>query len=73
MAATETELEMVQRHIREGDADVERQREIVARLRGRDAPIENVASALLASFEDLLGQHKAHLARLEDKGAAHHV
>ena len=69
MAEDETELEMVQRHVREGEAHVARQREIVVELRERGDPTE-MALALLAEFEDLLHQHKAHLIRIEAKGSA---
>jgi len=69
MADKETELEMVQRHVREGEAHVERQREIVAELRARGDRTD-LAVALLAEFEDMLRQHRAHLARVETKGAA---
>ncbi|TNC69471.1 hypothetical protein [Rubellimicrobium roseum] len=72
MADHETELEMVQRHVREGEAHVKRQREIVAELRERGHPTD-VAIALLAEFEDLLRQHKAHLVRIEATKSAPHA
>ncbi len=69
MAEDETELEMVQRHVREGEAHVERQREIVAEVQARGEPTE-MAVTLLAEFEDLLRLHKAHLARVAGNGSA---
>lgn len=59
----ETELQMVQRHVSEGRAHVERQRRIVAEMRDRGEPVE-LALTLLAQFEDLLRQHEAHLTRI---------
>ena len=69
MTDDETELEMVQRHVREGEAHVERQREIVVELREQGHPTD-MAVTLLAEFEDLLRQHKAHLIRIEAQNAA---
>ena len=70
MSAAESEREMVQRHVREGEGHVARQRELVAELRERGDPAE-MAVALLAEFEDLLGLHRAHLSRLDDKNSTH--
>ena len=64
MAEGETELQMVQRHVRQGEAHVARQHEIVAELRERGHPTD-MAVVLLGEFEDLLRLHEAHLARLE--------
>ena len=60
----ETELEMVRRHVREGEMHVKRQGEIVAELKEQGAPVD-MAVALLNQFQNLLRQHKEHLARLE--------
>jgi hypothetical protein len=59
----ETELEMVQRHVREGEEHVARQREIVGRLPPSNE-IAGIARALLTEFEDTLAAHRDHLARL---------
>ena len=67
MSGDETELRMVERHVREGRAHVERQRAIVARLRAGGQPWE-VAEQLLAEFETIQGQHEAHLERLQGRG-----
>lgn len=67
MRTGETELEMAQRHVREGEAHVLRQREIVAELPA-DSDLRLMAETLLDELEDVLRQHKAHLARLEAKG-----
>ena len=72
MAKGETELQMVRRHVREGEAHVQRQREIVTEMWERGAPTE-IAVTLLEAFQDTLRQHKAHLVRLEardDAGSA---
>lgn len=60
----ETDLEMVRRHVREGEVHVKRQEEIIAELKLRGAPTD-VAVILLEQFEDVLRQHKAHLKRLQ--------
>lgn len=66
MRAEETELEMVRRHVREGERHLAGQRALIARLRASDLPTEE-AEALLDTFEDLQRQHEAHLARVEGK------
>jgi ATP-dependent protease HslVU (ClpYQ) peptidase subunit len=69
VAKGETELQMVQRHVREGEAHVQRQREIVTKMWERGAPTE-VAVTLLEAFQETLRQHKAHLSRLEARDDA---
>ena len=64
MGADETELEMVRRHIREGERHLTGQRALIARLKDSNLPTKE-AEALLGSFEDLQRQHEAHLARVE--------
>jgi ATP-dependent protease HslVU (ClpYQ) peptidase subunit len=64
VAKGETELQMVQRHVREGEAHVQRQREVVTKMWERGAPTD-IAVTLLEAFQDTLRQHKAHLVRLE--------
>ena len=59
----ETELEMVERHVREGERHVARQREILAEL-GRDGHPTAIARDLLVLFEWTLAQHRAHLNEL---------
>ena len=68
MAKGETELQMVQRHVREGEAHVQRQGEIVAEMRERGAPTD-MAISLLEQFQDILRLHKAHLAKLKAREA----
>jgi hypothetical protein len=63
----ETELERVQRHIREGAGLLARQRFLIARMRMGGAPTEE-AEALLATFEDSQRQHEAHLAGIARAG-----
>jgi hypothetical protein len=72
VANSEKELQMVRRHVREGEARVQRQREIVMKMWEMGAPT-NIAVTLLEAFQDTLRQHKAHLVRLEardDAGSA---
>lgn len=69
MGEGETELEMVQRHVREGRARVERQGELVARLRTKGEPVD-IAESLLSQFRASQQQHEAHLAQLDDKQGA---
>ena len=64
MRAEETELEMVQRHVREGEKHLVNQRALIDRLRASELPTGE-AEALLDTFEDMQGQHIAHLMRLQ--------
>src|SRR5262245_46309343 len=59
----ETELQMVERHIREGEVRVLRQREIVRELFDHNHPTA-LAEQLLLAFEQTLLDHRAHLTRL---------
>ncbi len=59
----ETDIEMVQRHVREGEGQVARQRELVDSL-PLESELAETARALLAQFEDMQEMHRAHLARL---------
>jgi hypothetical protein len=59
----ETELQMVQRHVREGAVHVARQREIVAQFHANGNPTE-LAEKLLAGFQGMQFEHEAHLERL---------
>ena len=65
----ETTLEMVRRHVAEGHAHVERQKEIIAML-DRDGHDTVEARALLKVFEQSQAQHVAHLHRLETEAGA---
>jgi hypothetical protein len=67
-SADETELEMVRRHVREGEEHLAKQRALIARLKTSHRPTED-AEALLDTFEDLQRQHKAHLVLIESKDA----
>ena len=69
MAKGETELQMVQRHVREGEAHVQRQSEIVTKMRERGASTD-IPVTLLAAFQETLRQHKAHLGRIEARDDA---
>jgi hypothetical protein len=67
MTAGESELERVERHVREGEVHVARQREIVDRL-APSGEVAGIARTLLAEFEDTLDLHRARLARLRKAG-----
>ncbi len=63
MGAEETELEMVQRHVREGKEIVARQRALVARLGAAGRPTGE-AERLLNNLQDVQRLHEDHLARI---------
>jgi len=63
MAGSETTLEMVRRHVRQGECHVERQHAIIAALSAGGHPVD-MATMLLGEFEATLREHRAHLARL---------
>lgn len=69
MDSNESELAMVQRHVREGKALLERQRGIVAGLEADGLPT-GVAIALLRQFEAIQDQHEVHLKRVSAREAA---
>ena len=60
MAVVETELEMVERHVQQGERHVSRQLEIIAEMNDRNQPID-LAESLLFSFERSLSAHRDHL------------
>jgi len=64
----ESEIEMVQRHVREGERHAVRQREIVASL-PPDTDLAKTAHQLLTLFEESLENHREHLARLLREGS----
>ena len=59
----ETDIEMVQRHVCEGEEHIVRQRELVAKL-PPDSDLAESAQQLLTVFEENLKSHRKHLARL---------
>ena len=69
MVKGETELQMVQRHVRQGEAHLQRQREIITEMWERGASTD-MAVALLEQFQDTLRLHKAHLIRIEARDDA---
>ena len=66
MSVAETETEMVQRHVRQGEACVNHQREVVESFRARGFD-SSVAERLLETFEELQDAHLAHLQRLSPR------
>ena len=63
MTTEETELEMVQRHVRQGERHVSRQIEIIADIKFRKQPTSS-AENMLFSFDRSLRVHKSHLDQL---------
>ena len=63
MTGTETRLQTAERHVREAEAHIARQREIVEELR-RDGHPTIEAEILLRIFEDTLKSHLDGLARV---------
>ena len=64
MTSFETKLEMAERHVREGEYHVARQREIIAHPTEHGRSTE-LAERLLLNLEDLLTLHRGHLARIK--------
>ena len=64
MRKEETELGMVQRHVRRGAIGVAMQIQLVAKLRASGRPTE-LAEQILTTFEESQRQHVAHLMRLQ--------
>lgn len=69
MAPTETPLEMVQRHVRQGEQTIADQLLLIGRLRRGGLPTEE-AVVLLGQFRAMLDEHSAHLQRMLDEGDA---
>ena len=63
MTTGETNLEMVQRHVRQGEKHVSRQLEIIAEMQLRKQPTGS-AENLLFNFDRSPRAHKAHLEQL---------
>ena len=69
MRFTETEFEMVERHVHDGKLHVARQQSIVAAF--REAPERlaertlELAERTLTSLEEMQSEHEAHLDRLK--------
>ena len=65
MREGETELEMVQRHVRQGERHVSRQLEIIADMQLRKQSTSS-AENLLFNFDRSLRAHKVHLEQLTE-------
>ena len=63
MTTKKIELEMVQRHVRQGERHVPRQIEIIADMKFRKQPTSS-AEKMLFSFDRSLCVHKSHLDQL---------
>lgn len=64
MPRSETELQMVARHVREGEAILERQRALIAKLNERRSTTDE-AETLLDIYETSQALHLDHLKRLQ--------
>jgi hypothetical protein len=65
----ETEIEMAERHIREGEEHVAHQLDILARL-PPSGELTEIARKSLADSEENLAAHRARLAHLLDRSSA---
>ena len=63
MAVGETELQMVERHIRQGERHVSRKIEIIADMQRRGQPTR-LAERLLFNFDNILRAQREHLSEL---------
>jgi hypothetical protein len=66
MGPTETPLEMVQPHVRQGEQTIADQLLLIGRLRRGGLPTEE-AVVLLGQFRALQDEHLAHLQRMVDE------
>lgn len=66
MQPGETELEMVSRHMADGDRQIEKQRALIAHMESTGASTV-AAVALLGAFVDVQSLHCEHLARLQNR------
>ena len=64
MPRSETELQMVTRHVREGEAILERQRALIAKLNERRSTTDE-AETLLDIYKTSQALHLDHLKRLQ--------
>ena len=60
---SETELQMVQRHVRQGRDILVRQLAVIERLQAGGFATDQ-AEALLSDFENMQAQHEEHLRRI---------
>jgi hypothetical protein len=67
IGTNETETETVERHVREAEEHVARQREIVNRL-PPSGEVAEMARSLLVQYEEALSLQRTHLARLRGNG-----
>ena len=59
-------LKEAERHVRDGEARVEKQRELLSKLRDGGHPTEE-AETLLARFRDILAEQVSHRDRLREE------
>jgi hypothetical protein len=69
MAAVETPLGMVRRHVAEGESHIARQLGLIERLRVSHAELDE-AEALLVQFRSTQAAHLEHLAQIQAEQAA---
>ena len=66
MTSGETELEMVERHVRQGQRRLANQRQLIAHL-GRQGLSIELAQRLLNNLEEVQELHLQHLARIQGR------
>lgn len=67
MKPGETLLEMVGRHVREGQGHIVRQRDLVRHLEETASPLAEEARVLLTRFALSQDQHESHLAQITEE------
>ncbi|AZO12913.1 hypothetical protein EN817_11335 [Mesorhizobium sp. M3A.F.Ca.ET.174.01.1.1] len=65
MPRRETQLEMAQRHVREGEERIARQRDLIERLAEHGHPTDE-AVKMLQEFQAIQLEHITHLERLRN-------
>ncbi|HVU29188.1 MAG TPA: hypothetical protein VHE36_02200 [Sphingomicrobium sp.] len=65
MAYSKADLELVERHVAQGEQHIIRQEELISRLRSRGLPTEE-AEKLLKGFQESLHEHRAHRDRIAE-------
>jgi hypothetical protein len=66
MNMAETDLQMVQRHVAEGERHIVQQEELISRLEIDELPTQ-AAKELLSTFRMTLASHRDHLNRIVDE------
>ena len=70
MDEEEAPLEMVQRHVRLGEAHIQRRQEIIDQLEASRSPLIENARALMVVLMSSMDSHLGHLAMIEEEQRA---